>query len=334
MPLSHREMAIAAQQTHEWLKTLRESRFGDIASKLGSVLSGMGRLETLGRRLRLCTSRHWPTAAAEVSDRLSDCLRWIVRDIEKTQNSANRSSVSIPSVSDIAADLWQAESEFGQLRHDRKAAMLSVTTEAIRLDDVYLGEFEIQLQLSMPGESAGNKEMFRVVALDPHPAASDNTVTHPHLRDEQLCAGDAATAIQSALSQGRICDFFLLVKSVLSQYNSASPYVSLANWESGACYDCGCSFGGGAYYTCPACENDFCTDCMSYCRRCDNSYCQECLTTCSVCDESICVGCITRCPDCRKAICKTCLEENQCPCQQEKENDHEPSSRTVAKAAV
>lgn len=334
MPLSHREMARAAQQTHEWLKTLRVSRFGNIASKLGSVLSGMERLQTLGRRLRICTSRNWLTAAAEVSDRLSDCLGWVVRDIEKVQNAANRSDVSIPSVSDVAADLRQAESEFGQLRYDRKAAMLSVTTEAIRLGDVYLGEFEIQLQLSTPGESAGSKDMFCVVALDPHPAASDDTVTHPHVREEQLCAGDATVAIQSALSQGRICDFFLLVKSVLSQYNSGSPYVSLANWEGGACYDCGSYFGSGSFYTCPACEHDFCDDCMSYCRCCETSYCQECLTTCSACDDSFCTGCMTQCPDCRKPICKTCLEDNQCPCQQEKDNDDESRNEAVAETAA
>ena len=59
--------------------------------------------------------------------------------------------------------------------------------------------------------------MYRVVALDPHPAGSDESVTHPHVRDEQLCAGDAAAAIRSALAGGRICDFFLLVRSVLDR---------------------------------------------------------------------------------------------------------------------
>jgi hypothetical protein len=232
------------------------------------------------------------------------------------------------------ADLRQAENEFSQLRYDRKNQLVAVATDPIELADVYLGEFEIQLLLSNPSDSTSYKEMYSIVALDPHPAASDDTVTHPHVRDESLCAGDAGAAIQSALAQGRICDFFLLVKSVLGQYNSGSPYVSLANWEGGACYDCGSYFGSGANYTCPACEHDFCDDCMSYCRCCEASYCQECLTTCSACDENICSGCITRCPDCRKAICKTCLEDNQCPCQQEKENNNESANRAIANAVA
>ncbi len=100
---------------------------------------------------------------------------------------------------------------------------------------VYLGEFEIQLQLAGQGESHDHEELYRIVAVDPHPATSDESVTHPHVRDECLCAGEAGAAICSALTSGRICDFFLLVRSVLKEYNPKSPFVPLDKWNGICC---------------------------------------------------------------------------------------------------
>ena len=63
-----------------------------------------------------------------------------------------------------------------------------------------------------------------MIALDPHPAALNDAVTHPHVSDERLCTGDAGAAIQAALAAGRVFDFFTLVRSVLVTYNPESPY--------------------------------------------------------------------------------------------------------------
>ncbi len=41
--------------------------------------------------------------------------------------------------------------------------------------------------------------------------------------------------IRTALEQGRLCDFFSLVRSILNTYSPDSPYVSLYDWCGVAC---------------------------------------------------------------------------------------------------
>ncbi len=68
------------------------------------------------------------------------------------------------------------------------------------MNDVHLGDFEIQLHVPSLAEMRYNS-IFRIVALDPHPAASNDCVTHPHVSDERLCPGDAGAAINMAPGQ-------------------------------------------------------------------------------------------------------------------------------------
>ena len=331
MALSNRQLSEAALRIQERLKTLRFSRYGDLTTRVETLTASIEQLRNFGRRLHVCTNRKWLAAAREVTRRLAENLQWLARDISKIEEVTNRLEVSIPSLHDLVAELRQVENEFGQLRYDRKKQFLAVVTDPIELEGMHLGEFEIRLLLDSKS-GPQDQEMYRVIALDPHPAGSDESVTHPHVQDECLCPGGAAAAIRSALTSGRICDFFLLVRSVLSQYNPTSAYVLLAKWDGISCYECGYTIANGGSYYCPSCENDVCDDCMSYCRCCEESYCQGCLTTCTACDEGVCSNCLTQCPDCQKAICQTCLKEGQCPCQQEKENSNGPDCTPVAEA--
>src|SRR4029078_3338290 len=99
---------------------------------------------------------------------------------------------------------------------------LSVITEAILLDGVYLGPFEIQLNWSRAPDS--DRICYRVMAEDPHPAESRDNVTHPHVMDELLCEGDGKHAIRLALSEGRLLDFFTLVAGLLRTHQPESPF--------------------------------------------------------------------------------------------------------------
>lgn len=234
----------------------------------------------------------------------------------------------IPSLRELLAELRQAEQEFGQLNYDRRSKVLTVMTDPIELEDVYLGEFEIQLPITSLSE-AHTDEMYRVVAVDPHPAASDEAVTHPHVRDECLCPGDARAALRSALYGGRICDFFLLVKSVLTEYNAGSPYVSLEKWYGIPCYECGNRTNNEDLYRCCDCESDFCEDCICRCERCDTVFCPGCSQECRVCGDPVCSACLTRCPHCKRKLCQTCLDEELCTGNQEKEKQgdfHKPTT--------
>ena len=329
MALSNKKLAQAAMRIRDRLKMLSTSRYSELAGRLETLESSIERLQNFGRRLWLCTSRKWLAAAAEVSRRLADSLSGLVYEIGHIQDTVNRLDAPIPSLSELAAELRQAEKEFGQLNYDRKKQFLSVVTDPLELAGMHLGEFEIRLLLA--GEPPQKyQEMYRIVALDPHPAGSDETVTHPHIQDEQLCPGDGAAAIRSSLMAGRICDFFLLVRSVLGQYNPQSAFVTLANWDGVSCYDCGYTTGGGEIYCCAGCDNDFCEECMSYCRHCEESHCRGCLAECMACNDDFCSNCLTRCPDCQRAICQTCLENDQCSCKPEKEDQDESNHTTRA----
>ncbi|HUU98355.1 MAG TPA: hypothetical protein VM487_21695, partial [Phycisphaerae bacterium] len=102
----------------------------------------------------------------------------------------------------------QLEAEFGEPGFNRDTRELSVITDRIELEGIDLGDFEIRLHVGNLGAGQFNS-LLSVIALDPHPAASNRRVTHPHVNDEQLCAGDGRAAIQAALHNGRICDFFV-----------------------------------------------------------------------------------------------------------------------------
>ncbi len=68
---------------------------------------------------------------------------------------------------------------------------LHVVTEPVVLEGVPLGtvRHRARVQPSAAGQA------LRVVPLDPHPAAGDDTTPHPHVRDEDLCEGDGRPAI-------------------------------------------------------------------------------------------------------------------------------------------
>ena len=143
------------------------------------------------------------------------------------------------------------------------------------------------------------------------------------MSDEQLCAGDASAPIHQALLGGRLCDFFTLVRSVLTHYNSNSPYVALDNWEGVACYECGYMIPGDEDYWCSGCEHRFCRECVTSCSQCEDYFCRGCLTECAACQELVCASCLSECPDCGRELCSNCLEDNECPCVEENEETGE-----------
>ena len=138
---------------------------------------------------------------------------------------------------DIYADLVALDEEFAEVSFDRRGQTISVTTEPIELEGVYLGPFEIRLDWSDLAE--GHPGNYRVIAVDANPAAANESVTHPHVQDEAVCEGEGRQPIRKALEQGRLLDFFVIVANLLRTYNSDSPYVSLSDWHGVECADCG-----------------------------------------------------------------------------------------------
>ena len=186
-----------------------------------------------------------------------------------------------------------------------------MVTDSVCLEGIALGSFRIEIQLGQL-DVHDPVRWLRVIALEPNPPTSDDAVTHPHVRDEQLCTGDATNTIASALQEGRICDVFMMVRSILSTYNDSSPYVRLDHWDGRSCNDCGSLVDPEYSFYCEHCENDFCEDCTGYCRRCDESRCRGCLSDCAICAEACCDGCLGKCNRCRAAVCADCMDEETC----------------------
>jgi len=248
------------------------------------------------------------------------CLPILHEDIRLQVEGLHRSVAALresprpppkaPSVSDWVAELRALEDEFGELEVDDRRCVLRVVTEPITLKSVELGPFALELVWSRFGQTRG-AHCFDILALEPNPAGGKDRVTHPHVQDGTLCAGDAAAPVERALADGRLGDAFALVRSVLANYNPRSAYVGLDEWDGTPCSDCGDRIERGESYYCIACHSDLCDGCASSCRSCDETRCDGCLENCESCSNPTCSRCLDEvggkyvCPDCRDT-CTDC----------------------------
>jgi hypothetical protein len=328
MPVPQRTLIRLAERIQQQLRLMRSNHNRQVIRRTYDFIEDLDRLRRFNDQSLVCLNRNWNMAFSRITDHIAKSLRDLPYLASQIEQAVETIRIQVPSVREIADELMQTQKEFDRVEYIQDGDLLVVTTEAIELEGWYLGEFEIQLQMGKLSEMTHHGTVYQVVALDPHPASCNDSVTHPHVSNERLCEGDASAAIGSALVSGRICDFFQLVSAVLTHYNPGSPYVSLADWDGRTCYECGDTISSDDTHWCSSCENDFCEQCMSYCRRCEESLCEGCLQRCSACGDYVCSSCITSCPECGRTICKTCLEEGQCPSieeqQEDKENQDEP----------
>ncbi len=320
MNLSNKQLVRIAGDICDQLRILRMTRRGQVQQNCSVLAEHLEKLQAVRRKLGICEARRWRTSAGIIIRSIDTVLRDIPYHIQQVEQAVQTCSMKAPALRDIYRELVQAGEEFDGLRYCRNGNLLVVSTEPIELEGVFLGDFEIQLHVPSLTDMR-NANIYRIVALDPHPASSNDAVTHPHVSDERLCAGDAWAAITAALAAGRICDFFMLVNSVLTYYNVGSPFVSLENWHGTACYQCG--YVTSDVYWCDCCENDVCSECCSSCNRCGEATCTGCLESCPICDLAVCPSCMTTCPECGERLCKTCQEELQCGCIEEQQEEQE-----------
>jgi hypothetical protein len=235
-------------------------------------------LERAARLGALAAERGWTAAAAacrseyrrraaELTDRLGACLRTL---------DADDSPRAVQSSGEVLADLAALEAEFGGVEIDPRECAVSVTTDPVVLEGTDLGRFELAWRWDLPPDSAS----YGVTALDPNPAAGSESTTHPHVREEALCEGDGRTPFRRTLEQGRLFDFFLLVRAVFATYNPGSVYVPLERWSGSPCADCGTTASEDESACCDRCHADLCTDCVTICTACDRLCCSGSRTRC------------------------------------------------------
>ena len=290
------------------------------------------------RLIRRAQRHGWQLAAQRLRHDLQGNLRSLQADLIEFDCGLEpqQSERCQTSVRDIHADLITLREEFDTVAFDQRRRTISVTTEPIELDGVYLGPFEIHLDWS--NLTDGHLNNYRVIAMDAHAAATNDSVTHPHVDGETVCEGEGRQPIRHALEQGRLLDFFVIVANLLRTYNSDSPYVSLSDWYGVECSDCGTTVCDDERWTCEKCETTVCGECYFNCPGCDSIFCNECVTCCKGCDENHCGGCLTPCSHCLTELCQGCLNDNErcsdCHDQETEETIEEPDfgadSDTVA----
>ena len=261
----------------------------------------------------------------DLSYAIDSCRRDLENAHRDLQSLCEQRQVS--SVSDIYRDILALDDEFEDVQIDLKEHALAVTTDRIVLEDMPFGRFEIWLDWQRLGEA----QPYRVVALDPNPAARNDDVTHPHVQDEQLCEGEGRSAVQAALAECRLHDFFLLVSQLLHTYGIGSAYVELDNWYGIPCEDCGDLIDEDDRYNCDRCDRTLCGHCSISCQDCGPGFCSDCIPTCGGCGREFCSSCLDACPRCHKMMCNDCLERGPCrdcykeQCDEETDDDKDPT---------
>jgi hypothetical protein len=200
-------------------------------------------------------------------------------------------------------EVEQLYEEFNTVTFQPEEGTLRVETPVITLAGICLGAFAIDLKKEGHGLSI---QRFEIEALQPEPAGTDSNLTHPHVKDGELCAGDAKTPIKAALLSGRLVDAMLLIQSTLQTYNSRSAYLRLDQWHGTPCSDCSRIITPDESLSCHSCDHDLCNQCYSACSSCSSIYCPECIQGCSSCKSSYCEACLESSERDGKPLCRNC----------------------------
>ena len=281
--------------------------------------------------------RGWGSAASKLERELKTVVAQLIQELSTLHGelSSDSSRQQISSVRELYAELWSLEEEFGELQLDLRAQTISVITEPIELEGVYLGPFEICLDYG--NQNTDGSLHYRVIAREPHPAFTNDCVTHPHVQSEVVCEGDGRLAIRRALEQGGLFDFFTMVASLLRTYNSDSPYVAISDWDSVECTECADVIAANEQIRCENCEITLCTECAQDCSDCDCPFCHECFSHCDTCHGNCCSSCLQQCIQCNADCCQRCLLENErcsdCDAEEELEETEEDLQETHLTAA-
>jgi hypothetical protein len=261
------------------------------------------------RRQRRLIEEAWahgtPEEAQLQQQKLQTALRAVTDALRLTQERMLARPFQAPSLKNLVAELRSLDNEFDHVVFDRKD-FLAVQTAPIVLEEIHLGRFSLRLHWPRLAHRA-DVGCIDIVALDPNPAGENEDVPHPHVRDGQLCAGEATLPLKKALEEGRLIDAFHMIRSVLETYNPDSAHVSLSQWDGFSCWGCGSSTDRDESYFCESCAHDVCSDCTSFCKECDLMRCTSCQPRCDVCNEPYCRNCLTKSACSDLTCCKDCL---------------------------
>jgi hypothetical protein len=261
----------------------------------------------LSRKLIRAQSAGLPLATKRLRTQTYQGLDQLRRRVYDQLDLYCAEGTRVPSARELFEDLRGLRSEFDTVKIDFPNQVLAVATESIELEEVELGAFLIKLPW-------GDRNQYRIKALDPHPARCDDTHTHPHVSGDRLCEGEGKSQIRNALEEGRLFDFFVLVRQVLRNYNADSAYVTLDEWMCETCSGCGDRVAPEQINCCSDCNGCFCSNCLTGCLGCDADICHSCRKGCKDCGNMIthCACCIGKCDECCEPLCDDCQHDGFC----------------------
>ena len=299
----------------------------NLSNQIDSIIERAHALDMARGYQRKARLKGFSEVEAKLAPRVSGGLASFIRLVEGIRD-ARLTPVEVPSIEILMAELKQMLAEFEVVQWDGRNRELSIVTDPIELETsrtkhrVHLGRFEIALRLGDLRLNASSGS-FRLKALDPNPASGFPSVTHPHIRSEEVCAGEAHMPIKSALREGRICDAFMILNNLIHVYNSDSPHVRLEGWNGYPCHSCGVGMSRDDRYRCEDCAMVFCDECTVICEGCGTHICSECEIICAGCGEGFCNSCTRVCQDCGLIICRDCRDGGLCECKKPKPNTEE-----------
>jgi hypothetical protein len=174
-------------------------------------------------------------------------------------------------------------------------------------EQIDLGKFEIMFRSPYGLDRSSSVLPPLARAITPNYPDNSDDITHPNVRDNSMCMGDAQTAFDNAISARRFSDAALLMNAVLfNDGEIESPYRSLDTWNGTgkSCSDCGVTI--------------YSEDGLFFCERCGDASCGDCILFCTVCDTCFCPYHVFNClhkdiKECDKAedkMCGSCLNDH------------------------
>lgn len=310
-------LALAAESLRAaYARRAHRDDLGRDRASLPEIAPHLLSLVRTDRLLRRARSLGWSASAARLRLDYERSAHILTELLGRARGDARSEQPSRPTARQLLAELEQSDEEFGGLGIDEREARLWVCTRPITLEGVALGRFRIVLDIGAL-DRADPADWYRIDALEPNPSGVSDTVTHPHVDGEHLCAGEALLPIRHALLHGRLADFFLMVRGVLEHYNPHSAYVRLEEWDGVRCHECDAVMAADCSSFCDCCERDFCSDCVSSCEGCGETTCNGCLEESELSGALVCSGCRAHCDDCDRlaardeidgGLCSACAE--------------------------
>jgi hypothetical protein len=239
----------------------------------------------------------------DLKKQLANCLRCLVDSALPINTVYAQEDPPVLSLRHWLDEIKQLHDEFDGVVISKAERKIRVEIPPLTLSGVYLGAFAIEFRLKDGAPTIAN---FEIVALDPQPASSDSALYHPHVRDSELCAGDAKVPVRQALETGRLVDAFLLIQATLQNYNRQSAYLTLDKWYGVTCTDCSETVDPEYGYSCEGCQSTLCSHCVNCCSSCSTTYCPGCIGGCAGCGGNYCSGCLEESESSHSSYCRRC----------------------------